>query len=118
MAALLKAFKSSGEKNPCQSDFQTFNDFFLPSVVKCAQYKSLCAIKEWGLWGEHAAHQAWTREKDFKPWVLLRYISELFLLKDNKCIVSFSSPSTGTLSYSLLLSSKTLQIHRVLKDHC
>lgn len=75
------------------------------------------AIKDRDRLEEHAAHQAWTgKKKDFKPWVLLRYTSELFLLKDNKGIVSSSSPSTGTLGYSLLLCSKTLPIHSVLKE--
>lgn len=85
----------------------------------CSAQKSLGvhAIKDRGRLEEHAAHQAWTgKKKDFKAWVLLRYTSELFLLKDNKGIVSSSSPSTGTLGYSLLLCSKTLPIHSVLKE--
>lgn len=62
-------------------------------------------------------HQAWTgKKKDLKLWVSLRYISELFLLKDNKDIVSFSSPAAGTPGYSLLLCSKTLPIHSILKE--
>lgn len=78
---------------------------------------SLHAIKDRAKLGKHAAHQVWTgNKKDFKPWVLLRCISELFLLKDNKGIVPSSSPSAGTLDYSLLLCSKTLPIHSILKE--